>query len=75
MYRCIDVLAKVDESTYSPDSSVKMGDHPVIWINPRMAARNVYIFMGHGPWLLENKAFTGILRNSILWAAETNHHQ
>jgi hypothetical protein len=40
-----------------------------------MAARNVYIFMGHGPWLLENKAFTGILRNSILWAAETNHHQ
>jgi len=69
----VHVLASVDESTYSPDSSVKMGDHPVIWSNPRMAARNVYIFMGHGPWLLENKAFTTILRNSILWAAEPNH--
>lgn len=69
----VHVLANVDESTYSPDSSVKMGDHPVIWSNPRMAARNIYIFMGHGPWLLENKAFTTILRNSIIWAAETNH--
>src|SRR5436190_2424048 len=51
----VHVLASVDESTYTPDSSVKMGDHPVIWTNPRMAARNVYIFMGHGPWLLEIK--------------------
>jgi hypothetical protein len=70
------VLAKVDESTYSPDSSVKMGDHPVIWINPRMACpQRLYLHGGMGSWLLENKAFTGILRNSILWAAETNHHQ
>jgi hypothetical protein len=69
----VHVLARVDESSYSPDSPVKMGDHPVIWSNPRMRARNVYIFMGHGPWLLENKAFTTILRNSILWAAETAH--
>jgi hypothetical protein len=35
-----------------------------------VAARNVYIFMGHGPDLLENKAFTTILRNAILWAAD-----
>ena len=69
----VHVLANVDESSYSPDSAVKMGDHPVIWTNPRVAARNVYIFMGHGPWLLRNKAFTTILQNSILWAAETNH--
>jgi uncharacterized protein len=69
----VHVLANVDESSYSPDSSVKMGDHPVIWTNPRMRARNVYIFMGHGPWLLENKAFTTILRNSVLWTAETAH--
>ena len=64
------VLASVDESTYSPDSKIKMGDHPVIWTNHHVAARNVYIFMGHGPWLFENKAFTTILRNAILWAAE-----
>ena len=66
----VHVLASVDESSYSPDTRIKMGDHPVIWTNERMAARNVYIFMGHGPWLLENKAFTTILRNAILWAAQ-----
>ena len=64
----VHVLAAVDETTYSPASDVKMGDHPVIWTNERVPARNVYIFMGHGPDLLENKAFTTILRNAIVWA-------
>jgi hypothetical protein len=66
----VHVLARVDESTYSDATAVRMGDHPVIWTNERMPARNVYIFMGHGPWLFENAAYTTILRNSILWAAE-----
>jgi type 1 glutamine amidotransferase len=66
----VHVLASVDEATYSDPSAVRMGDHPVIWSNERMAARNVYIFMGHGPWLFEDKAFTTIFRNAILWAAE-----
>ena len=67
----VHVLASVDESTYSDPSAVRMGDHPVIWSNERMKARNVYIFMGHGPWLFENQAFTTIFRNAILWAAAT----
>jgi len=66
----VRVLASVDESSYSDPSAPRMGDHPVIWTNERMAARNVYIFMGHGPWLFENAAFTNIFRNAILWAAE-----
>lgn len=66
----VHVLASVDESTYSDPSAVRMGDHPVIWTNEHVRARNVYIFMGHGPWLFENRAFTTILRNAILWAAE-----
>jgi type 1 glutamine amidotransferase len=65
----VRVLASVDEATYAPDSNIKMGDHPVIWTNERVAARNVYIFMGHGPDLLENKAYTTLLRNAILWAS------
>jgi type 1 glutamine amidotransferase len=65
----VHVLASVDESTYSPDSAIKMGDHPVIWTNQHVKARNVYIFMGHGPDLLENKAYTTILLNAIVWAA------
>jgi hypothetical protein len=68
----VRVLASVDEASYSNASAVRMGDHPVIWTNERVPARNVYIFMGHGPWLFENKAFTTIFRNAILWAAATN---
>jgi len=65
----VHVIANVDESSYQPDRSVKMGDHPVIWTNEKVAARNVYIFMGHSPVLLKNEAFTTLFRNAIMWAA------
>lgn len=65
----VHVLASVNESSYIPGSSVKMGDHPVVWTNPHVAARNIYIFMGHGPDLLENKFYTTLLTNAIFWAA------
>lgn len=65
----VRVLATVDESTYTPETEVKMGDHPVVWTNPSVAARNVYIFMGHSPRLFENDAYVTLLRNAILWGA------
>jgi type 1 glutamine amidotransferase len=65
----VHVLARVDEATYSPDTHTKMGDHPVIWTNEKVKARNVYIFMGHHPELFQNSAFTTIFHNAILWAA------
>jgi type 1 glutamine amidotransferase len=65
----VHVLARVDESSYSPSSPVKMGDHPVIWTNEHVTARNVYIFMGHGPDLFQNDSFTTLFRNAILWTA------
>ncbi|CAN5448523.1 hypothetical protein BH11ARM2_BH11ARM2_35100 [soil metagenome] len=65
----VHVLARVDESTYRPESDVKMGDHPVAWTNPRMKARNAYIFMGHGPDLFDNPAYTRLFQNAILWTA------
>jgi len=65
----VHVLASVDESTYTPDSTIKMGDHPVVWSNERVKARNIYIFMGHHPELFQNIAFTTLFHNSILWAA------
>lgn len=67
----VRVLASVNENTYSPDTKIKMGDHPVIWTNEHYKARNIYIFMGHHPDLFENPAFTTIFRNSIFWAAHT----
>lgn len=65
----VHVIATVDESSYEPDSKIKMGDHPVIWSNPNVKARNVYIFMGHTPDLFDNNAYTQIFRNAIFWAA------
>ena len=66
----VHVLASVDEATYAPDRPKnKMGDHPVVWTNEHKKARNLYIFMGHHPDLLENPAYTTLFHNSILWAA------
>ncbi len=65
----VHVLARVDEKTYTPDSKITMGDHPVVWTNLHLKAKNIYIFMGHHPELFNNNAYTTLLHNSILWAA------
>ena len=64
----VRVLASVDETTYSPASAIKMGDHPVVWTNESFKARNVYIFMGHHAELFQNRAFTTLFYNAIQWA-------
>lgn len=65
----VSVLATVDESTYTPGSPVKMGDHPVIWTNKNVKAKNIYIFMGHSPQLFLNKNFVQLFQNAIMWAS------
>jgi type 1 glutamine amidotransferase len=65
----VHVLASVDEKTYTPATDIRMGDHPVIWTNEHVKARNIYIFMGHHPELFENQTFTQVFKNSIFWAA------
>ncbi|TWR27380.1 ThuA domain-containing protein [Mucilaginibacter pallidiroseus] len=65
----VRVLATVNEDTYKPNSAIKMGDHPVIWVNEHVKARNVYIFMGHSPTLFNNPAYTRLFKNAIFWAA------
>lgn len=65
----VHVLAHVDEASYQPSSDIKMGDHPVIWTNEKMKARNIYILMGHHPTLLKNTNYTTLFHNAILWAA------
>jgi len=65
----VHVIASVDESSYTPGTKVKMGDHPVIWTNEKMKARNIYIFMGHSPELFDNKDYTKLFTNAIFWAA------
>lgn len=65
----VHVLAHVNEASYSPDSEKKMGDHPVVWSNEHVKARNVYIFMGHRAEHFQNPAFTKMFTNAIFWAA------
>ena len=64
----VHVIASVDEDTYTPSTPIKMGDHPVIWTNPAMKARNVYIFMGHSPELFDNEAYKTLFKNAVFWA-------
>lgn len=66
----VKVLANVDESTYQPPTDIKMGDHPVIWINQNKKARNVYFLMGHSASLLKSKEFKKMFANAILWASK-----
>jgi type 1 glutamine amidotransferase len=66
----VHVIASVDENTYSPGTAKKMGDHPVIWSNPRMPGRNVYIFMGHSPELFQNPSYVKLFRNAVSWASQ-----
>ncbi len=65
----VRILASVREDSYVPKSDITMGDHPVIWTNERVRARNVYIFMGHGPELFQDTNYTHLFRNTISWAS------
>lgn len=68
----VHVLATVDESTYTPDSDIKMGDHPVVWVNPHKKARNVYFLIGHSSKLYDSKDFTTMFSNAIRWTSGIN---
>jgi uncharacterized protein len=65
----VHVIANVDESSYQPPSDIKMGDHPVIWTNEKIKARNVYFQMGHHANLFHSEDFKKMFANAILWAA------
>jgi len=65
----VHVLASVDESSYQPASDIKMGDHPVVWQNEKVKARNVYFLMGHHANLMKTPGFRTMFGNAILWAA------
>ena len=66
----VHVLANVDESSYTPASDIKMGDHPVVWVNESKKARYVYFQIGHSSKLYETEGFTTMFRNAINWTLE-----
>ncbi|WP_316779411.1 ThuA domain-containing protein [Pedobacter antarcticus] len=66
----VHVIANVDEDSYQPVSDIKMGDHPVIWSNTKVKARNVYFLFGHSDSLFASEDFKTMFTNAIKWAAE-----
>ncbi|MEL7585857.1 MAG: ThuA domain-containing protein [Prolixibacteraceae bacterium] len=66
----VHVLASADEASYQPKSEIKMGDHPAIWTNEKMKARNVYFLMGHANTLFDSSDFKKMFKNALLWVAE-----
>ena len=71
----VHVLAHVDEHSYQPASSVKMGDHPVIWVNEKKAARNVYFQIGHDKSLFLSKGFLQMWENALRWTLFEESYQ
>jgi hypothetical protein len=65
----VQVLANVDENSYVPARTIRMGDHPVIWTNARYKARNVYFQFGHQAALVANPHFRQLTLNAIRWAS------
>ena len=63
----VHVLATADESTYRQNKA--MGDHPMIWTNPKLA-RMVYIAIGHHVSMCTDPNFAILVRDAILWARE-----
>jgi chitinase len=64
----VHVLANVDETSYKPETNIKMGDHPAVWVNEKKKARNVYFLMGHSNKLFESEDFKTMFANAIKWA-------
>ena len=65
--RYTHVLAHVDEASYTTKTNIKMGDHPVVWINPDKTARNVYFQFGHSKQLFQSPDFIKMLENALHW--------
>ncbi len=68
----VEVLAAVDEDSYTPASDIRMGDHPVVWVNPAKKARNVYFQFGHSPRLFESEPFVRMFGNALQWTMRSS---
>ena len=61
----VDVLATVDETTYTGGT---MGaDHPVIWVQERLVGRTLYTMLGHEAARWEEPAFVEHIASGVRW--------
>nr|WP_243846973.1 ThuA domain-containing protein [Sphingomonas japonica] len=69
--RGMTVLASIDEASYRPGEKLAMGEHPVIWTNPRSKGRIIYSALGHMPAAYDDPNYRRILANAVRWAARS----
>lgn len=61
----VDVLATVDESTYTGGT---MGiDHPIIWVQERLVGRTLFTALGHDAARWQEPAFVEHIASSVRW--------
>ncbi len=71
----VEVLATVDESTYTPrlrllwfDRDLAMGDHPILWTRSVGQGRAFFSALGHQGASYASPEVRGILRGALAWA-------
>lgn len=74
--RAFHVLARLDESTYSPTidfmgehRDLRMGDHPVVWTRCVGRGRSLYSALGHTAESYSEPENAALLEGAVAWAA------
>ncbi|MBW6533244.1 ThuA domain-containing protein [Sphingomonas sp. RRHST34] len=63
------VLARVDEASYRTGDKLRMGKHPIMWVNPRAKGHVFYSALGHDAANYDDPNYRRVLTNAIRWAA------
>ena len=73
----VDVLVRVDESTYAPtfslfwmDTDIAMGDHPVVWSHCEGGGRVFFSALGHQAAAYQTPEMVALLGGALDWAAD-----
>lgn len=75
-----DVIATLDESTYTPDGymgqDLRMGDdHPIVWSRCIEQGRAFYSAIGHRPEVYELEENLTLLKDALLWTSGQSNKQ
>lgn len=65
----VDVLLRLDESSYSPGDTGMEGDHPIAWAHEFDGGRAFYTGLGHTQASYDEPEFRAHLTGAIEWAA------
>lgn len=67
--RGMTVLARIDEASYRSGEKLKMGQHPIMWINPQTKGRVFFSALGYDASAYDDHNYRRVLTSAIRWAA------